>query len=135
MTPRPDLVAAAAVFRRDSPRPRAVRIDSVVQPVHVQTVAVMRIRVAHVDVQALARPRPNHGARNPAVPWRLGAVRGHERGGVWLRVVGVEVLAIDERFDSRGEDFLSRNATELVPLIDLAIPPVAAGDRSGASGL
>jgi hypothetical protein len=94
----------------------------------------MAIRVSYMDVEPLSWPRPDHRARDAAVPRRFGTVRGHEWSGVRLRVIGVEVFTVDECIDARGKDFLGGDAAQLVAFVELAVLPVAAGASSEASG-
>ena len=124
--PGQNLVAATAVPAGHATRPCTIGFDAVVQAVHMKAVAIVRVAIANVNVQLFARSGPDDGARNPMVPRRLGAVGRHQRVGLRRQVVRVEVLAIDQCVDARFEYFLGGNAPEFMPLVALAIAPVAA---------
>ena len=129
-----DLVAAPAVLGGHTARPGAIGVDAVAQAVHMQAVAVMGVGVAHVDAQPLAGLCPDDRAGHAAVPRRLGSVRRHQRRGVGHGVVGVQVLAVDQRIDARFEDFFGRDSAEFMTFVELAVAAVAPRAKQGRQG-
>ena len=118
-----DFIGTPAIVALRAERPRAIRIDTIANAVHVETMRRI-VGVLDVNAQPIARSRVDDGARNTPCECWLVHIGGYELIRLRDQILGIQVLPIDQRRQPPRSHLIVWDRPVLVSHVAHAVSPV-----------